>query len=101
MANINRQPLAEQDLIDIWLYTWSTWGETQADSYLEGMEKAFILLAEQPHLGRERKEFTPVVRSHRHAQHLIIYQIIENGINLVRVLHKSMDVNRLLESQQA
>lgn len=96
MPTIIRQLLAEQDLIDIWLYTWETWGEKQADTYLSGLEAVLNLLAEQPKLGRERKEFIPIVRSHRHAEHLIIYQALDNGINLVRVLHKSMDIDAQL-----
>src|SRR5690554_1846332 len=92
MPNILKQALAEQDLVNIWLYSWEEWGEVQADQYLVALEQVFKLLAEQPLLGRERKEFAPVVRTHVHAHHLVVYQITENGIRLIRVLHKSMDV---------
>lgn len=96
MSNIIKQALAEQDLVNIWLYSWEEWGEIQADQYLDALEQVFNLLAGQPLLGRERKEFTPVVRTHVHAQHLIIYQTSENGIRLIRVLHKSMDIDARL-----
>lgn len=96
MPSIIKQSLAEQDLIDIWLYSWQYWGEQQADDYLDALEKVFHLLAEQPKLGRKREEFTPVVRTHLHAQHLIVYQVTNSGINLIRILHASMDITAQL-----
>ena len=92
MAIVRKQALAEQDLVNIWLYTWHEWGEQQADAYLDGLEKAMKLLAEQPKLGRLREEFTPPVRIFYHAHHLLVYQIIQGGISVIRVLHKNMDV---------
>lgn len=96
MPHVYKQALAEQDLINIWLYTWHEWGERQADAYLDDLERAMALLAQQPYLGRERQEFTPPVRIHCHAHHLIVYSIISDGINLIRVLHKHMDVDTQL-----
>lgn len=96
MPHIIKQALAEQDLVDIWLYSWKEWGEYQADQYLDALEQVFNLLVEQPLLGRERKEFTPLVRTHVHSQHIIVYQSIQNGIRLIRVLHKSMDIETQL-----
>ena len=33
MHKIHIQNLAEEDLIDIWVYTFKNWGEDKADSY--------------------------------------------------------------------
>lgn len=38
MPRIVKQALADQDLVDIWLYTFSEWGEKQADKYLDDMD---------------------------------------------------------------
>lgn len=92
MARIYKQPLAEQDLINIWRYTFETWGEKQADTYLDELENIFQLLATQPNLGRMKIEFAQPVRFFIHAHDLIVYQTISHGISVVRVLHKSMDV---------
>ena len=35
MPQVFKQALAEQDLVEIWLYTFNEWGEKQADKYLE------------------------------------------------------------------
>jgi len=70
MPCIYKQTQAKQDLIDIWLYTFEQWGEAQADTYLDDLEAALLLLAEQPLICRERTEFIPSVRIHHHARHL-------------------------------
>ena len=93
MAQIYKQPLAEQDLIDIWLYSFKAWGEMQADKYLDDLDDAFKLLDQQPLLCRERLEFNPPIRIHRHAHHLIVYRVSKGAINILRVLHESMDLD--------
>ena len=97
MPRIIKQAQAEQDLLDIWLYTFNEWGEKQADVYLDNLSKALALLADQPLICRKRLEFTPPVRIHHHAHHLIVYLAQDDGINVVRVLHESMDVDGQLE----
>ena len=92
MPCIYKQAQAKQDLVDIWLYTFGQWGETQADNYLDKLEAAFLLLAEQPMIARERTEFVPPVRIYHYANHLIVYLVVDGGINIVRVLHKNMDI---------
>jgi toxin ParE1/3/4 len=97
MARLNKQAQAEQDLLEIWLYTFNEWGAPQADAYLDELAAAMDLLAEQPLICRERPEFNPVVRIHHHAHHLIVYLLAHEGINIVRVLHENMDVVGQLE----
>lgn len=68
-------------------------GGGQADKYLDDLEKAIRLVAEAPLLCRVRSELALPVRIQVQAQHLIVYEEIESGINIVRVLHASMDVD--------
>lgn len=96
MPRIIKQVQAERDLLDIWLYTFNEWGERQADDYLNELDQAVQLLAEQPLMCRERFEFVPPVRIHRHAHHLVVYLVLDNGINVIRVLHESMDIDHQL-----
>ncbi len=97
MPRIVKQALADQDLVDIWLYTFSEWGEKQADKYLDDMDSAIKLLAEQPLISRERTDLEPPVRIHHHGHHLIVYLALANGIRIIRVLHESMDVDSHLQ----
>ena len=97
MPRIVKQALADQDLVDIWLYTFSEWGEKQADKCLDDMDSAIKLLAEQPLISRERTDLEPPVRIHHHGHHLIVYLALANGIRIIRVLHESMDVDSHLQ----
>jgi len=97
MSSVIKQVQAEQDLLEIWLYTFNEWGEQQADTYLEDLSDAMALLAEQPLICRERLEFNPPVRIHHHAHHLIVYLILDDGINIIRVLHENMEIDGHLE----
>lgn len=72
-------------------------GENIRLTNLDDLEEAIRLLAEQPLICRERTELNPPVRIHHHAHHLIVYLALEDGINVVRVLHESMDVDSHME----
>ena len=97
MPRIVKQARAEQDLLEIWLYTLNEWGEHRADEYLNKLDQAIQLLAEQPLMCRERIELTPPVRIHRHAHHLVVYLVLADGINVIRILHDSMDIDNQLD----
>ena len=97
MSRVLTQAQAEQDLLEIWLYTFNEWGQQQADVYLDDLSAAMALLAEQPLACRERLEFNPPVRIHHHAHHLIVYLVQDDGINVVRVLHEGMELDSHLE----
>ena len=97
MSRVLTQAQAEQDLLEIWLYTFNEWGQQQADVYLDDLSAAMALLAEQPLACRERLEFNPPVRIHHHAHHLLVYLVHDDGINVVRVLHEGMELDSHLE----
>ncbi len=92
MLRVDKLPLAEEDLIDIWAYGYDTWGETQADKYADSLEDMIKSIASSPKKHRLRTEFRPSVRICPHISHIIIYKIKEDSIVIIRVLHKSMDV---------
>lgn len=97
MKKVSLRVLAEQDLTNIWLYSFQTWGEAQADLYFDQLSNAIELLQSTPLMGRDRPEFSSPVRIHHHASHLIIYVIDEGNIDVIRVLHESMDVDSQIE----
>jgi toxin ParE1/3/4 len=51
--------LAEQDLLEIWLYVAADASVARADRLLDAIGEQFELLAEQPRMGRRRPEFGP------------------------------------------
>ena len=97
MASIYKLAKAKLDLIDVWLYTFNQWGESQADKYLDDLETSLHRLVEQPLICRERTQFNPPVRIHHYKHHLIVYTILSDGIKIIRVLHENMNVDTQLE----
>ena len=93
MGSFRLLPEAGNDLESVWQYSAENWGVDQAHAYLDGLVNIFQLLSENPRMCRERIEFTPPVYIHHHAHHLVVFILSEIGINIVRVLHESMDID--------
>ena len=51
-VKVTLRPGAQQDLEDIWLYTYKKWGLEQAESYDGALNDQFKGLAWNPNLGR-------------------------------------------------
>jgi len=96
MLILNKLPLGESDLIDIWVYGCKAWGVAQADTYLDDLEYALISLTENPERHTLKKQFKPPVRICPYVSHIIIYMIESDALNIIRVLHKSMDIKHHL-----
>lgn len=79
-------PKAENDLEAIWRYTASTWSPDQADLYIDTLIQTIETLVAMPKLARERAEFTPPVRIHPAAEHLIIYRFDGDRLSVIRIL---------------
>jgi toxin ParE1/3/4 len=80
---------ADQDLIDIYLYTLETFGLVQAERYVEGMRSCFALLADQPRMGRPADIVRPGARRHEHGGHVIFYRedAEQGGVLILTVIH--------------
>ena len=92
MLKVIKRPLAEADLINIWLYTFETWNEQQADDYLKGMEATIQSIAENPKIGMKIDHIREGYRQYKHQHHLILYMCIPAAIDIIRILHERMDV---------
>lgn len=87
---------ADQDIIDLYLRGVELFGVEQAERYHGGLIETFEVLADNPHIARERTEFTPAVRIHPHEAHLIVYCIQDDELLIIRVLHGRQDWERYL-----
>jgi toxin ParE1/3/4 len=90
-------PEAERDLENIWVHTVTMWSIDQAEHYIDDITSIFDLLSTSPLIARERNEFTPPVRIHRHQSHVIIYRVNGDCIDIVRVVHMKQNWSALLE----
>ena len=88
---------AKTDLIKIAKYTQITWGLTQRNDYLKILDSSFQLLADDPEIGMHCDYIREGYSKYPQASHVIYYKEHKaNQILIVRILHKSMDVNRAL-----
>jgi len=90
---------ASEDIENIWLYTATTWSVEQADKYYNLIFDNIEHIARYPLLGKEYKHVLPNYRCLQVESHLIFYKYKENQdfIEIIRILHQSMDVERWLE----
>jgi toxin ParE1/3/4 len=84
------------DLEEIWTYTFTTWSPAQADRYHSLVIKEIEFLAANPESGKMLDHLRKGYRSSKVKSHYIFYRIISNDLEIIRILHESMDIpNRL------
>lgn len=88
---------ALQDLRSIRDYTLFTWGEEQEQKYLDGIWAKFEIMSADPDRFRRRDELFPGCRFAVHGKHVILFRVDGKVLQIVRVLHGSMDLRSQLE----
>jgi len=94
MKKISITPQARADLRDIGRYTDKKWGRQQRFTYIRQLTDRFAYLAENPHRGRKRDELVGSPLSYHEGRHIIFYRSTADGIEVLRILHDSMDFLR-------
>ncbi len=92
MAIYRITPRAEDDLKNIGRYTHQHWGKVQRNVYLKNLEKRFNWLADSPRLGKHRTDISEGYYSFPEGQHVVFYLYTPNGIDIIGIPHKDMDV---------
>jgi toxin ParE1/3/4 len=82
---------AQEDLIDIWLHIAAD-DPGAADRVLDRLEQAAMNLAENPRMGPARDDIRPGLRYLVSDTYLILYQLAEDGVEIVRVVHGRRDL---------
>lgn len=88
---ILRTALAEDDLIDIWLYIAAE-NPDAADRLLDRIERRTQLLATQPFAGPARDDLDSGVRQLVVGNYLMFYRVENDTILILRVLHGKRDL---------
>lgn len=94
MAIVVKRPLAELDLLEIWDYIADD-SMDRADEFLDRIEEKLQRLALNPGLGRKRDELLPGVQSFPIGNYVVFYQEIQDGIDVIRVLRGSRDIEAI------
>jgi toxin ParE1/3/4 len=87
-------PIARSDLRNISRYTDKNWGRQQRFKYIKQLKDRFSYLAEKPQMGKKRDEIIGSPYSYHEGRHVIFYRTSAEGIEILRVLHDSMDFPR-------
>lgn len=87
---------AEQDLDEIW---WRIAQDSQqnADRFLDLIGETCIVISGYPNMGERRDELYKGLRSFPVGNYLIFYINLDDGVDIVRVLHGSRDWKLLLQ----
>ncbi len=88
---------AAEDLKDIWEYV-SQYNENAASKLIKEIKNKFILLRDNPLVGREQNRFVVGLRSFIVKDYFIFYLPLDDGIDVWRVLHSSRDVESVFEN---
>ena len=88
---------AAEDLKDIWDYV-AQYGENSAVKLIKEISGKFILLRDNPQIGREQNNYLVGLRSFVVKDYFIFYLPFDNGIDVLRVLHSSRDIESLFEN---
>ena len=85
---------AKSDLKDISRFTEKRWGRDQRNNYLTLFDNSFRQLAANPSIGRDCSEIKPGYQKFPTGSHVIYFRSKSASlIEIVRVLHESMDVD--------
>jgi toxin ParE1/3/4 len=93
MARVIRRPQAEVDVLDIWGFIADD-STREADRWVDQLDEKLQLWATQPLIGRARDELAPGLRSMPFGRYVVFFAPVVDGIDVVRVLHGSRDMDQ-------
>jgi toxin ParE1/3/4 len=99
MARIYRRPQAEADVLEIWEFIAED-SVDEADRWVDRLDEKFALWATQPLMGRSRDELAENLRSMPFGRYVVFFMPVSDGIDIVRVLHSSRDVDNIFTAFQ-
>jgi toxin ParE1/3/4 len=75
------------------------WGREQRNRYLAKLDECFHLLAEKPLRGVSCDDLRSGYRKYPVGRHIVFYREAQTGIEVIRILHVSMDVESNLDDR--
>ena len=102
MSEIRKRPQVIRDLIDIATYLAENNLEN-SDRFLFAAEETLKQLGQMPQLGKKcqfsnsRLQNIRVFAVKGFRKYLVFYQIIATGVEIIRVIHGSRDIETILE----
>jgi toxin ParE1/3/4 len=89
-------PAAEADVEAIWDFTEGRWGRSQAIGYVRDLDATCTGIAKGRVSSFSAEDIRPGYRKAACGSHMIYFRQDGGDIEVVRILHQSMDVDRHL-----
>ena len=96
MYKVHIQKRAQQDLKNIWQYSFQNWGQRQADAYYDELKKGMEMILENPKIGIVCDDIRRGYRQYQINHHIVFYRLTPTNIHVVRVLGEKMDMKRYI-----
>lgn len=93
---VRRSGQAGRDLDAVYDHSCRAWGPDRAAAYLRALDMTCQRLGEYPSLGPRADRVRGGYRRISHGRHVIYYRVHPDEVEIVRVLHQSMDAPRHL-----
>ncbi len=87
---------AEEDLRAIARFTERQWGVERKTAYLERIRERLRDIRRNPAAGAPRDHIKPGYRGMPAGSHIIFYRETPKAIEILRILHRNMDMRRRL-----
>jgi toxin ParE1/3/4 len=88
---------AKRDFREILRYTRRKWGEQQRDTYEARLVAVMERVASFPLLGAARDDLGEGVRVQAAENHMIVYRLEDDKVEILRLLHQRMETPLHLE----
>jgi toxin ParE1/3/4 len=88
---------AISDLEEIWLYTLDKWSIEQADRYYNLIFDEIAFICKNPKTGKQMEDVRKGYCATKVKSHLIFYKVVNDTVQIVRILHERMDIENRLE----
>ena len=105
MKRVIRRFHARQDLVDVFRHYAREAGMRVADKFLDEAEAAFARLAAMPGIGTPYEHENPALSGlrflplSRFRKYIVFYRPVDEGVEIVRVLHGARDVYGILAEE--
>ncbi len=98
MSNVKLSNKADTDLKNIISYTAENYGEAKAANYTAYLEQAMSLIVQFPRMGQHFKSISTGYEClrYRTTHHDIFYEIDDEGILIIRILHVARETGQYL-----
>ena len=92
LNNLELADEAKEDIRDIAAYTLRTYGELQADSYVDDIYNTLIAIQYNPLIGHFRVDLPEEYKAMISGRHVIVYTFKQACVYVARILHDRMDI---------